>query len=61
MGIAKRLMLLRRSETAPAPLAYSGLVFPCIRAAGFMADNVIDNGHVTGFTGYGSVFRHRFI
>jgi hypothetical protein len=51
------LILLFRFEAAPAPLALSGLVFPGIGTAGFVADNIVDNHHVTGVTRHGSVFQ----
>jgi hypothetical protein len=58
IDIAKLMALLRRLETAPAPLAYSGIVLPGIGTAGFVADNIVDNQDFTGITGNGSVFTH---
>jgi hypothetical protein len=58
IGIAKLLILFFRLEAASAPLAYSGLIFPGIGAAGFVANNIVDNGHVTRITFHEYVFRH---
>jgi hypothetical protein len=58
--VAEVLTAVGRFERAPTPWAFPDFVFPRLRAACFVADNVIDNQDFTAGTRHGSIFSHCF-
>ena len=58
--VVEILVSILRLEMVTTPLAFPDFVLPCIRAAVFVADNVIDYQDLAGVARYGpiAVFSH---